>query len=82
MLLPVRLHVVAPLTSIAGLYVLGLCDEKLDFFLFLFLFFWFWFFKTGFLCIALTVLVELRNLPASASQVLGLKACATIARLA
>jgi hypothetical protein len=30
------------------------------------------FFKTGFLCIALAVL-KLRNLPASASQVLGLK---------
>jgi hypothetical protein len=37
-------------------------------FMFLFLFF-----ETGFLCIALAVL-ELRNLPASASQVLGLKA--------
>jgi hypothetical protein len=36
----------------------------------------FCFFKTGFLSIALAVL-ELRNLPASASQVLGLKACAT-----
>ena len=35
---------------------------------------------TGFLCIALAVL-ELRNPPASASQVLGLKVCATIARL-
>jgi hypothetical protein len=34
------------------------------------------FFKTGFLCVALAVL-ELRNSPASASQVLGLKACAT-----
>jgi hypothetical protein len=48
--------------------------------------FWFWFFKTGFLCIALAVLelfvdqagLELRNLPASASLVLGLKACATM----
>jgi hypothetical protein len=43
------------------------------------------FFETGFLCIALAVLgltldqagLELRNPPASASQVLGLKACAT-----
>jgi hypothetical protein len=49
-------------------------------------FFLFWFFETGFLCVALAVLerhsvdqagLELRNLPASASQVLGLKACAT-----
>jgi hypothetical protein len=47
---------------------------------------WFWFFETGFLCVALAVLeltlldqagLELRNPPASASQVLGLKACAT-----
>jgi hypothetical protein len=38
--------------------------------------FWFWFFKTGFLCIALAGL-ELRNPPVSASEVLGLKACAT-----
>jgi hypothetical protein len=36
----------------------------------------FWFFETGFLCVALAVL-ELRNPPASALQVLGLKACAT-----
>jgi hypothetical protein len=35
--------------------------------------------ETGFLCVSLAVL-ELRNLPASASQVLGLKACATTAR--
>jgi hypothetical protein len=44
--------------------------------------FWvlFLFFKTGFLCTALAGL-ELRNLPASASQVLGLKACTTTARL-
>jgi hypothetical protein len=41
-------------------------------------------FETGFLCIALAVLdfvdqagLELRNPPASASRVLGLKACAT-----
>jgi hypothetical protein len=53
--------------------------------LFIYLFFGF-FFKTGFLCIALAVLeltfvdqagLELRNLPASASRVLGLKAWAT-----
>jgi hypothetical protein len=36
------------------------------------------FFETGFLCVALAGL-ELRNLPASAFQVLGLKACATFA---
>jgi hypothetical protein len=41
------------------------------------LFFFFWFFETVFLCIAPAVL-ELRNLPASASQVLGLKACVTM----
>jgi hypothetical protein len=44
------------------------------------------FFETGFLCVALAVLelnsvnqagLELRNSPASASQLLGLKACAT-----
>jgi hypothetical protein len=50
----------------------------------------FWFFvcfvlfcfvlEAGFLCVALAVL-KLRNPPASASQVLGLKACATTARL-
>jgi hypothetical protein len=43
-------------------------------------FFFFFFLETGFLCIALAVL-ELRNLPASASQVLGLKACAITAWL-
>ena len=52
-------------------------------------FFFFKFFETGFLCIALAILKltlvdqagpELRNPPASASQVLGLKACATTAR--
>jgi hypothetical protein len=45
------------------------------------------FFETGFLCVALAVLdhsvdqagLELRNPPASASQVLELKACATTA---
>jgi hypothetical protein len=50
----------------------------------------FWFFETGFLCVALAgcpgthsvdqVGLELRNLPASASRVLGLKACATTAQ--
>ena len=35
------------------------------------------FFETGFVCITLGAL-ELRNLPASASRVLGLKACTTI----
>ena len=35
-------------------------------------------FETGFLCVALAVL-ELRNPPAFAYQVLGLKACATTA---
>jgi hypothetical protein len=40
-------------------------------------------FKTGFLCIALAVDqagLELRNLPASASRVLGLKVCTTTAQ--
>jgi hypothetical protein len=50
-------------------------------FFFFFLFF-VWFFKTGFLCITLAVLeLKLRNLPASASQMLGLKACTTTAQL-
>jgi hypothetical protein len=40
----------------------------------------FFFLETGFLCVALAVL-KLRNPPASASQVLGLKACATTAQL-
>ena len=40
----------------------------------------FFFFETGFLCVALAVL-ELRNPPASASRVLGLKVCNTTARL-
>jgi hypothetical protein len=53
-------------------------------------YFYFWqgIFETGFLCVALAVLedsvdqasLELRNPPASASQVLGLKACATTAQ--
>jgi hypothetical protein len=51
-----------------------------------FAFFFFWFFETGFLCVAPgcpgthsvdQAGLELRNLPASASQVLGLKAYAT-----
>jgi hypothetical protein len=48
----------------------------------------FCFFETGFLCVALELTVyvdqaglKLRNPPASVSQVLGLKACATTARL-
>jgi hypothetical protein len=50
-------------------------------------FFFFWFFKTGFLCNSPGCPethsvdqggLELRNPPASASQVLGLKACATM----
>jgi hypothetical protein len=49
----------------------------------------FLFFETGFLCspgcpgthFVDQAGLELRNLPASASQVLGLKACATTARL-
>jgi hypothetical protein len=45
-----------------------------------FFFYFFWFFETGFLCVALAVL-ELRNPPASASQVLGLKGFTTTARL-
>jgi hypothetical protein len=56
------------------------------FFCFCFLFL---FFETGFLCVVLAVLeltldeagLELRNPTASASQVLGLKACATTAQL-
>ena len=40
----------------------------------------FFFFETGFLCVALAVL-KLRNPPASASRVLGLKVCNTTARL-
>jgi hypothetical protein len=51
---------------------------------------WFLVLDTGFLCIALAVLelnfvdqagLELRNPTASAARVLGLKACATTARL-
>jgi hypothetical protein len=49
-------------------------------------FFFFWIFETGFLCIVLgcpgihsvdQAGLEFRNPPASASQVLGLKVCAT-----
>jgi biotin carboxylase len=47
----------------------------------------FWFFDTGFLCVALAGThsvdqagLELRNPPASASQLLGLKMSATTAR--
>jgi hypothetical protein len=54
----------------------------------LFCFVLFCFSETGFLCVALAVLeltldqagLELRNPSASASQVLGLKACATTAQ--
>jgi hypothetical protein len=56
-----------------------------------FLFCFVLFFKTGFLCVALAELegthsvdqagLELRTPPASASQILGLKVCATTARL-
>ena len=62
----------------------------LIFCLFVWLVFVFCFFETGFLCIALAVLelnfvdqagLELRNPTASAARVLGLKACATTARL-
>ena len=55
-------------------------------------YYYYWFFKTGFLCVTLAALefsphsidqagLELRNLPAFASHVLGLKACATTAQL-
>jgi hypothetical protein len=54
-----------------GLFVFLFC-----FVCFCFLFFY----ETGFLCVAQASL-ELRNLPASASQVLVLKACATTAQL-
>jgi hypothetical protein len=58
------------------------------FVLFCFVLFCFVVFETGFLCVALAVLeltvdqadFELRKPPASASQVLGLKVCATTAR--
>jgi hypothetical protein len=64
---------------------MGLSFTSFSFFLLFFFFFFFWFFETGFLCVVLAVLelildqagLELRNPPASASQVLGLKACAT-----
>jgi hypothetical protein len=58
------------------------------FFFFWFLVFGFWFFKTEFLCspgcpgthFVDQAGLELRNPPASASQVLGLKACSITAR--
>jgi hypothetical protein len=60
----------------------GPLEEQLILFFF---FFFFWFFETGFLCVAQAALeftvdqagLELRNPPASASRVLGLKACTT-----
>jgi hypothetical protein len=65
-----------------------MADRDKGFFVCLFfVLFCFWFFETGFLCIILAVLdfvdqagLELRNMPASASQVLESKACATTAR--
>jgi hypothetical protein len=59
--------------------------------IFIFIFFIFWLLETGFLCIALADLdprthsvdqagLKLRNLPASASQVLRLKVCTTTFR--
>jgi hypothetical protein len=67
---------------------MGICKDLLLFVcLFVFVFV---FFETGFLCVALAVCpgthfvdqagLELSNLPASASQVLGLKACTTTDR--
>ena len=54
-------------------------------FSFIFFFFFFFFFETGFLYPGTHFVdqasLELRNLSASASQVLGLKACATTAQL-
>lgn len=56
--------------------------ESTDYIMKLLFYFIFWFFETGFLSVALAVSVnqaglELRNPPASASQVLGLKVDAT-----
>jgi hypothetical protein len=72
-------------------FLVYLCVCVCGFFFLLFFLFWFGFlvfFETGFLCIALAVLdfvdhagLELRNPPAFASQVLGLKACTTTAQL-
>jgi hypothetical protein len=67
------------------LYLSKIFEKRINFFL-SFFFFFFGFFETGFLCVALAVPelsedqagLKLRNLPASASQVLGLKACATM----
>ena len=65
-----------------------LASLPLSIFRILFFFFFFFFFETEFLCEALAVLelsgqagFELRNQGTSASQVLGLKACATTAWL-
>jgi hypothetical protein len=59
---------------------LGKDRGYLPYFIFFIYFGVFWEFKTGFLCVALAGL-ELRNLPASAFQVLGLKAWATTVRI-
>jgi hypothetical protein len=60
-------------------------DFMINLLFYVFLFVFLFVFETGFLCVALTALdqagLELRNPPASASQLLGLKACATIAWL-
>jgi hypothetical protein len=58
-------------------------NESIYLFGFLFVCFCFLFFETGFLCSlgcpgTHSVDLELRNPPASASRVLGLKACATM----
>ena len=79
----IRVHYVPP-GEVKGQPVMTILELWVLFFWVLF----FWFFKTGFLCVALAVLeltsidqagLELRNPPASASQVLGLKACTTSA---
>ena len=59
--------------GVSGVSMISKLPRK---FLFIYLF---WFFETRFLCIALAV-QELRNPPASASWVLGLKVCPTTAR--
>jgi hypothetical protein len=69
-------------TTVSPAYVQGICIDLLFFVLFCFVsfvclfVFFFFFFETGFLCVAMAGL-ELRNPPASASQVLELKACTT-----
>jgi hypothetical protein len=75
----------SPGTGVRHSYKLPLDGSFYKFLKFLFVLFCL-FFETGFLCVALAVLIdqaglELRNLPASASQVLGLKACVTTAWL-